>query len=111
VKGVTKPMKRFVSLLVIGIAAVLLVAGCGSKINNEKWTLDKKHAPLPDYVLNSSEKVQETYIMASKYPDVVASVPCFCGCAADGHKSNMNCFIQKMGSTNAVEAWDPHGIT
>jgi hypothetical protein len=104
-------MKRITSLFVMFIAVALISAGCGSKLNDQKWTLDKKHQPLADFVLNAPQKVQETYIMASKYPEVVASVPCFCGCAADGHKSNLDCFVKKMGPGNAVEEWDTHGIS
>lgn len=102
-------MKRLPLLLVYGIILAMIAAGCSS--TKENLTLDKKHKPFPDYVLNSSQKVQETYIMASNYPDVLAQVQCFCGCAADGHKSNLNCFVQDMGPGNAVQAWDPHGIT
>lgn len=103
-------MKRIISLLFLCILIVVIAAGCSSKQQN--WTLDKKHKPLPDYVLNSSEKVQETYIMASKYPQVLAQVPCFCGCGAQaGHYSNMNCYIDKLGKDNAVEQWDKMSIS
>ena len=103
-------MKKNTSFFVFCIAMSLILAGCGSKINKEKWTLDKKNQPFPDYVLNSSEKVQETYMMAAKYPEVVAAVPCYCGCVAEGHKSNLDCFVKKMGANNSVEEWDQHGI-
>jgi hypothetical protein len=96
-------------LFTIIIAITVIVAGCGSsKVN---VTFNSKHTPLPDYVSNSSKMVKETYIMASNYPEVVGQVPCFCGCEADGHKSNRDCFIQKMGPGNTVEAWDQHGIS
>jgi len=49
--------------------------------------------------------------MASTYPEVVASVPCYCGCVNDGHKSNLDCFVQSVGEGNAVEQWDSHGIS
>jgi hypothetical protein len=104
-------MKRIISLFFLLTIVIVIAAGCGSKLKDQKWTLDKKHQPLADFVLNSSEKVQETYIMAAKYPEVVASVPCYCGCAADGHKSNLDCFVKKMGADNAVEEWDTHGIS
>lgn len=110
-KEVIQNMKRITSLLVLVIAIALIVAGCGSKLKDQKWSLDKKHVAFPDYVLNSSAKVQETYIMAATYPEVVASVPCYCGCVADGHKSNLDCFIKGMGPDNAVTEWDPHGIS
>lgn len=102
-------MKRISSILSIIVALIVIAAGCGSPKAN--LTFNTKNKPLPDYVLNSSKIVQETYIMASNYPEVISQVPCFCGCAADGHKSNLNCFIQKMGPGNTVEAWDQHGIS
>ncbi|MBO0960776.1 hypothetical protein J1P26_13815 [Neobacillus sp. MM2021_6] len=103
-------MKRITSLLFLFILIAIAAAGCSSKMDDV--TLDKKHTPLPDYVLNSSEKIQETYILASTYPEVVAQVPCYCGCfAQDGHKSNLDCFIDQMGSNNAVKEWDSMGIS
>lgn len=101
-------MKRITTLLFLGILFAIVAAGCSSKF--EELKLDKKHSPLPDYVLNTSEKIQETYVMAATYPEVVAQVPCYCGCAMDGHKSNLDCFIGQVGEENAVEEWDAHGI-
>jgi hypothetical protein len=101
-------MKRISSLFIFCIILVMIAAGCSSPKKN--LTLDSKHQPLPDYVLNSSEKVKETYIIAATYPKEVASVPCYCGCVVDGHKSNLDCYVQQMGPNNAVEAWDQHGI-
>lgn len=103
-------MKRILSLISVLVAFVLLLAACTSDLENKEWVLDQKHNPLPDYVLSSSDKVQETYVIASTYPEVVAQVPCFCGCDANGHKSNLDCFVQRVGENNAVEEWDSHGI-
>ncbi|CRK84094.1 putative lipoprotein [Neobacillus massiliamazoniensis] len=103
-------MKRITSFMLLCLLILVVAAGCSSK--KVTWTLDKKHKPLPDYVMNSSEKIQETYIMASKYPDVLAQVPCYCGCGTqDGHNSNMNCYIDKLGENKAVEQWDSMSIS
>lgn len=92
------------------IFVVAIAAACSSK--KEDLTLDKKHKPLPDYVLNSSEKVQETYLLAAKYPDVLAQVPCYCGCGTqDGHESNLDCYIDQMGPDKAVQEWDSMSIS
>jgi hypothetical protein len=104
-----KQLKRYSFILFIVVALAVIAAGCGTK--KEDLTLDKKHQPFPNYVLNAPVKVQETYVMASNNPKILAQVPCFCGCAADGHQSNLNCFVQQMGSNNAVTAWDQHGIS
>jgi hypothetical protein len=103
-------LKRIISLLLLLILLVIIAAACSSK--KEDLTLDSKHKPLPDYVLNSSEKVKETYLMAAKYPDVLAQVPCYCGCGTqDGHESNLQCYIDKMGSDKNVEEWDSMSIS
>jgi hypothetical protein len=103
-------MKKILSLLFLCTAIGLLIAACGNS-KEMNVTLDKKHLPLPDYVLNSSDLVQETYAMVSNYPEVVAGVPCYCGCSAsDGHKSNLDCFIDQFGEGNAVQGWDSMGI-
>lgn len=94
------------TLLSVGIAT-----GCSSSTDNEELVLNSKHSPLPEYVLNSSGTVQETYVMASEHPEVLEAVPCFCNCyETAGHTSNRDCFISGMGSNNEVTGWDPHGI-
>lgn len=103
-------MKKIASLLLL-ITAVLLLAAACSNSKEMNVTLDEKHKPFPDYVLNSSEKIQETYAMVSNYPEVVAGVPCYCGCyLQDGHESNLDCYIDSFGADNAVTEWDPMSI-
>lgn len=103
-------MKRLTSLLFTGIVSLGILSGCGS--DKEELALDPKHKELPDYVMNTSEKIQETYIMAAQYPQVLASVPCYCGCyGEDGHVSNLDCYIDQMGSDNEVVEWDPMSIS
>jgi hypothetical protein len=105
-------MKVFHAMIFTGILAGSLLSGCNSEESSKELVLDAKHKPLPDYVLNSSPIVQETYLLAAKYPDVVSSVPCYCGCfAEDGHESNLDCFIGEMGSENEVVEWDPMSIS
>lgn len=104
-------MKRIITLLSVLSALVVILAACTSTVDGEKWVLDKKHAPFPDYVVNAPEKIQETYVIASQYPEVVAQVPCYCGCyLSDGHESNLDCFIDQFDKNNAVQEWDSMGI-
>ncbi|GAX90383.1 hypothetical protein EFBL_2009 [Effusibacillus lacus] len=97
--------------LIVATAAALLLAGCGSNTASTRFELDKKHKPLPDYVTKAPAMIQETYIMAAQDPDALAAVPCYCGCyEEDGHTSNLNCFVDKMGPNKEVLEWDPMGI-
>ncbi len=97
-------------LLIAVILAIGVISACGS-LDTKNLALDSKHAALPDYVMKSSKKIQETYILAAQYPEVLESVPCYCGCATDGHENNLDCFIGGMDGNMAVTEWDPHGIS
>ncbi len=97
-------------LLMFSILAVGIISACSSQSSTEELTLDPKHTALPDYVLQTPDKVQETYVMAAQHPDALASVPCYCSCGTgSGHESNLDCFIKGMDSDLAVTEWDPHG--
>lgn len=101
-------MKKSKLFAIFSFLFILILAGCGSK---DELALDSKHKELPDFVLNTSEMIQETYIMAATYPEALASVPCYCGCnETDGHISNLDCFVDSMGPDNAVTGWDAMGI-
>ncbi len=103
-------MKRLILLIMMGILSLGLTTGCSSD-EKEELVLDSKHSAMPDYVLNSSPIVQETYVMAAQHPDALAAVPCYCNCyESAGHTSNRDCFIKQMGPDNKVAEWDPHGI-
>lgn len=52
--------------------------------------------------------VREAYTFAFDRPDVLQWVPCYCGCAGQGHTSNLDCFV-KPGSGEIV--LDAHGAT
>ncbi|CEG28998.1 putative lipoprotein [Bacillus sp. B-jedd] len=98
-------------LLMLAILAIGIISACSSNsAKTDELKLDPKHAALPDYVLATPEKVQETYVMASEYPEVLASVPCYCSCGVGaGHKSNLDCFVKGIGDKNAITEWDDHG--
>lgn len=98
-------------LLMFAILAIGVISACSSdSADSGELKLDSKHTPLPDFVLATPEKVQETYVMAAEYPEVLTSVPCYCSCGTGaGHKSNLDCFVKGMGNDNAVTEWDNHG--
>lgn len=98
---------KYAKYTLLFVIIISLLAGCNS---NKDLSLDSKHVKFPDFVLSTSPQVQETYVMAAENPEVLASVPCFCGCGdGAGHKSNLDCFVKNMGSDNEVTEWDPHG--
>lgn len=52
----------------------------------------------PDYVRALPEDWQAAYKFALARPDVIGWMPCNCGCAGDGHRSNLDCFFDRRES-------------
>ena len=42
-------------------------------------------------------RAREAYQVAKDIPEVLAELPCFCGCANQGHRSNLYCFKDSHG--------------
>jgi hypothetical protein len=54
--------------------------------------------------------VQAVYEFAARHPEVLRTVPCFCGCERAGHTGNDTCFVQSRDAQGQV-TWDAHGAT
>lgn len=90
----------------------LLLAAC-SGANSPATSLNQpKLAPeavLPDYVrLNAPPAVKEAYRFAIANPDVLKSIPCYCGCGAVGHQSNLDCYVKDMRPDGSRIVFDNH---
>ena len=44
---------------------------------------------------------QAAYAFALARPDVLQWLPCYCGCTAMGHRSNLDCFFQRREVTGS----------
>jgi hypothetical protein len=64
-------------------------------------------AARPDYVSHADARVQDAYRYALERPDVIQWMPCYCGCAAMQHRSNLDCFLRSRMSVGAV-AYEEH---
>jgi hypothetical protein len=64
------------------------------------WPLQYRQAPAA---------VQTAYAFAAAHHDVLTYIPCFCGCGAQGHRNNYDCFVRSQGTGGAV-ILDPHGF-
>ena len=68
--------------------------------------------PLPRDAFPSArppEIVMAVYEFAARHPEVLAYVPCFCGCEHAGHRGNEDCFIQGRDPQTGQVTWDAHG--
>jgi Protein of unknown function with PCYCGC motif len=98
------------------LSMVLLVAptvvGCGGSTEGDGWAAGPTpaHTPAmhdtspdamaqaawngrPAYV-RDNPRVEAAYAYAMARPDVLAWMPCYCGCVAMDHRSNLDCFFK-----------------
>ena len=57
------------------------------------------------------EVVRAAYTFAAEHPEILAYVPCYCGCERQGHRGNDDCFVQARNEKGDVTQWEPHGMT
>lgn len=51
----------------------------------------------PDYVRTTSS-TEAAYHYAIEHPEVVAWMPCYCGCDAMEHRNNLDCYLKANGA-------------
>lgn len=61
----------------------------------------------PGYVRQAHPRVAEAYRYALERPDVIQWMPCYCGCEAMDHRSNLDCFLRSRMAGGAV-AFEEH---
>jgi len=54
--------------------------------------------------------VQEVFEFAARHPEVLAYMPCYCGCEQLGHQGNHDCFVKGRAANGTVTEWEAHGI-
>lgn len=80
----------FVGLLLLGLA-------CASPSARPTPTPE-----LPDFLASASAEVKEMYAYALAHPEILSFIPCYCGCADTGDRSNRDCYIKQIQSDGAI---------
>ncbi len=63
---------------------------------------------FPEFVRAGGPRVEDAYRFALAQPAALESVPCFCGCAKIGHRSNRHCYIKAVHPDGQV-TYTSHG--
>ncbi len=63
---------------------------------------------LPDFVSDAPPRVREAYQFAIANQHELEKYPCYCGCGAMGHTSNLGCYISEIDEAGNVVAFDNH---
>lgn len=56
-------------------------------------------AARPEYVASATQRTQAAYAFSLARPDLLRFLPCYCGCVAMEHDSNLDCFIKPGGGS------------
>jgi hypothetical protein len=70
--------------------------------------------PLPfgiEQAVRPPDVVRAAYTFAAEHPEILAYVPCYCGCENSGHQGNDDCFVTSRAPNGDVTEWEPHGMT
>jgi hypothetical protein len=97
-------MRFFWPGLLLAITGLLLAA-CGTT-KAPAYELAPSSA-LPEFVRNEPPAVRDAYRFAIANPDELAKYPCYCGCGAMGHTSNLSCYISDIGADGQI-SFDNH---
>ncbi len=58
-------------------------------------------ARRPSYT-GTTAAAEEAYQYALQHPDILRYIPCYCGCGAMGHRSNLDCYIKPTADGSIV---------
>lgn len=101
----------FVLLGAVG-AAVLFNRRDAEESRSPLVQWDRRWPPLPKTKrrIGTIEHIQHSYAFAARREDVVRYLPCYCGCARQGHTSLRSCFL-KSRTADGQPVWDAMGFT
>lgn len=73
-------------------------------------TVHAPHGVLPTIIHHTGHDTVNAYAAAFTHADVLAEVPCTCGCMPMlHHRNNLDCYIQEILPDGTV-AFDTHGL-
>jgi hypothetical protein len=55
------------------------------------------------------QDLRGVYAYAATHAELLAKIPCFCGCAAEGHRSVLNCFVAGFRA-DGTPTWTDHSF-
>ncbi len=97
-----------ISRLVLGAAVVGVVSLAVVACSTPAASGPQANA-VAEFVKNASPDVKAAYEYAVTNPKELAKYPCYCGCNAMGHASNLSCFVKRF-EVNGQPVFDSHAL-
>ena len=69
--------------------------------------------PLPSPPQRRNQLPQDlhgVYAYAASHSEVLKHIPCYCGCVREGHRSNLNCFVDHF-RPDGTPIWTDHSFS
>jgi hypothetical protein len=93
---------RLINILLITGALVITAGIVWYTLKGADEVVPLATLPKPDVVTldpaQFSGRAREAYQAAKEVPEVLAQLPCYCGCMSNfGHKNNLDCFHDEHG--------------
>lgn len=101
--------QRVLTLFPVLLMAALLLSACGAGDQTANKVDLAPAASLPQQMQDAPASVRTAYQFAVAHPDALENVPCYCGCGAIGHKSNLACYIKAFDAAG-TPTFDDHAL-
>ncbi len=102
----------FLALAISMITSVILSAcapAAPAPISGTKTGSNMAAVVLPQAMQEAPARVRAAYQFAVTNPDALKNVPCYCGCGAMGHTSNLSCYIKDRKADGSV-GFEEHAL-
>ena len=97
-------------ILTVSLLITIVAAGCGGSASQPAAGLNlAPESQLPAQLRSAPANVQEAYRFAIANQELLSQIPCFCGCGAVGHKSNLSCYLVEDGEPGILQ-YDYHAL-
>jgi hypothetical protein len=102
--------RRLTTALAAVLIITLLLAGCGGDGASTAPLAMAPVSQLPAELRSAPASVQEAYRFAIANQELLSQIPCFCGCVASGHTSNLSCYLVESDEPGAILQFDNHAL-
>lgn len=105
-------MSQQVRIPLVLLASVLVTLGLAACSRGGHSAPKIELAPvsvLPAEIQQADSKVREAYQFAVANQDYLTNFPCYCGCGAMDHESNLDCYIDEVRPDGTI-AFDRHAF-
>jgi hypothetical protein len=86
-----------------------ILAACGAGGQQSNGVKLAPMSELPQQMRDAPAAVRTAYQFAVANPVALENVPCYCGCGAIGHKSNLACYVKEFGA-DGKPVFDDHAM-